>query len=184
MPRLFRGLSNPLRTFLRLAQRKTKNKTAKKSAETSVQENSHKSDASRDDYLKFPLFGTSAKLYTATEPLGKLLSFKAETRSHQEEGRYYLNRNEEDGEITEFPGVTTVLSQTVSRSSYFALRQWKKGLSSQLGEENIGKYMNEIRNIGSRFHQVCTTGVTPVGCMHDVAIVAQLQCTGGHNQLL
>lgn len=67
-------------------------------------------------------------------------------------GRSYTVQK--DGEIFNFPSVTTVLSHTVPKQRGFMLSNWRKGLVKEFGEDGYLQVRDEIKALGNRFHEV------------------------------
>lgn len=53
-----------------------------------------------------------------------------------------------------FPSVTTVLSNTPTRSQYYRLRNWKKSMIKKYGEEQFENFQQQTKDAGTQFHQV------------------------------
>ena len=53
-----------------------------------------------------------------------------------------------------FPSVTTVLNNTVTKSQYYRLRNWKRSMIKEHGEEEFENIQQHIKDTGTHFHQV------------------------------
>jgi len=58
------------------------------------------------------------------------------------------------GSADYYPGVTTVLQNTLSEESLAALDKWNKEMIGKLGEEGFAKYKEEMFKTGSKIHSV------------------------------
>lgn len=73
---------------------------------------------------------------------------------YRSEGRFY--RILSAGATVLFPSVTTVLSNTPTRPQYYRLRNWKKNMIKQHGEEQFENIQQQTKDAGTLFHQVRT----------------------------
>ena len=53
-----------------------------------------------------------------------------------------------------FPSVTTILRHTWAKSQYYMLRNWKKSMVKEYGEEGFENIQQQTKNIGTHFHKV------------------------------
>lgn len=72
------------------------------------------------------------------------------------DGRYYHFQSTHSSikEVYKFPSVTTVLDQTRPRSSWFSLRNWRRSMIEEMGEEEFKKWKQNVINVGKSFHSV------------------------------
>ena len=73
------------------------------------------------------------------------------------EGRFYHIRsstNSDETPVYSLPSVTTVLDNTRSKKSYFSLRNWRKNMIKEHGEEGYRRIKKETIGQGANFHQV------------------------------
>lgn len=75
------------------------------------------------------------------------------TKEDTVEGRYYLFQSL-DQEQYRLPSVTTVLQSTLPRSSWFGLRNWRKNMIEEHGEQGYRRIRSETIRSGTLFHQV------------------------------
>ena len=75
-------------------------------------------------------------------------------------GRAYTVRK--DGEIFNFPSVTTVLSQTLPKQRGFMLSNWRKRVVKESGEDGYLQVRDEIKALGNRFHEVLYITACPI----------------------
>ena len=75
------------------------------------------------------------------------------------EGRFYQVSSE--GVSVLFPSVTTVLSNTVSKSQHYRLRSWRRGMIKEHGEAEFESIQQQTRDTGTHFHQVSV----PIYCI-------------------
>ena len=71
---------------------------------------------------------------------------------YRSEGRFY--RILSAGASVLFPSVTTILSNTPTRPQYYRLRNWKKNMIKQHGEEQFENIQQQTKAAGTHFHQV------------------------------
>lgn len=72
--------------------------------------------------------------------------------NYSSEDRYY--RISSAGVSVVYPSVTTVLRQTVTKGQYYMLRNWRRSMIKEHGEEEFESILKQIRNTGTHFHQV------------------------------
>lgn len=79
------------------------------------------------------------------------------------EDRFY--RVSSSAESVIFPSVTTVLGNTVSKSQYYRLRNWKRNMIKEYGEAEFESIQQQTRDIGTHFHQVSVSNKTLIFCV-------------------
>ena len=77
--------------------------------------------------------------------------------NNSSEGRFYQVSSE--GASVFFPSVTTVLSNTVSKSQYYRLRNWKRSMIREHGEAEFESIQQQYRDTGTHFHQVSASHI-------------------------
>ena len=118
--------------------------------------------------LSFPFDGSS---YTETDDEFNMyhsasvdLSCSADSSMVQRmddfrsEGRFYHVSSA--GASVLFPSVTTVLSNTPTKSQYYRLRNWKKSMIKTHGEEQFENIQQQTKDVGTHFHQVSVQGTS------------------------
>ena len=143
--------------------KKTVKKRAKKSTSALVETPNHESQTEdRPPTLSFPFEGSS---YTETDDefgihhhnLSDLHCLGARSVIHRmddctSEDRFYHISSA--GASVVFPSVTTVLSHTLTKSRYYMLRNWKKNMVKEHGEEGFESIQQQTKDTGTHFHKV------------------------------
>ena len=63
-----------------------------------------------------------------------------------------------------FPSVTTILGRTLPSKNYYSLKNWKKNVVNEVGEEGYKIVRLKATSSGSNLHRVsvlCVQGSTP-----------------------
>ena len=68
------------------------------------------------------------------------------------EGRFYHISSASESVV--FPSVTTVLGHTLTKSRYYMLRNWKKSMVKEHGEEGFESIQQQTKDTGTHFHNV------------------------------
>ena len=72
---------------------------------------------------------------------------------YRSEGRFYHVLSSAGAGVL-LPSVTTVLSNTPTRSQYYRLQNWKKNMIKQHGKEQFENIQQQTKSAGTHFHQV------------------------------
>ena len=72
---------------------------------------------------------------------------------YRSEGRFYHVLSSAGAGVL-LPSVTTVLNNTLTRSQYYRLQNWKKHMIQQHGEKQFESIQQQTKSAGTHFHQV------------------------------
>ena len=117
------------------------------------------SDTTQNRSERFPFEGRPSKKKRVRD-LGKALrnlngprEYKVEKNDDIDGDRFYSIISD-DGSEYSFPSVTTILSHTIPSKNYYSLKNWKKNVIKEVGEEGYKMVRLKATSSGSHLHRV------------------------------